>query len=180
MVSRCEGCHPRWGHSDDVSCVRISSPVDSAESRAKTIVFVGLPWYCVVLSDPTDLPPRGAALIRAAAAKATTVTANNPPLSWLQKGMNYLKSHPITISVNEIFCRADYLPSFGTNTICDECRQKRMTPPAGGVAVSRHLHFLQMGSDAPTSQIGAADAKFTDSSCSSAADHTCYDNHPFE
>src|SRR5260370_29198468 len=64
MVSRGEACHPSCCHSDDASCVRIPSPVDSGTSRAKTTVFVVLHRYCVVRSNLTDLSSYGATLIR--------------------------------------------------------------------------------------------------------------------
>ena len=60
--------------------------------------------------------------------------ANNRTPSWFQRTLNYLKSHPITISVNEIFAgQITYQAS--TGTICGSVGAGASVPPTKAVTV---------------------------------------------
>ncbi len=62
----------------------------------------------------------------------STYAANNG--SWFQRGLNYLKTHPITISVNEFFAgQITYQAS--TNTICGSVGAGASVPPTKAVTV---------------------------------------------
>jgi RHS repeat-associated protein len=64
----------------------------------------------------------------------TDQSANNGTPSWFQRGLNYLKSHPITISVNEIFAgQITYQAS--TGTICGSVGAGASVPPTKAVTV---------------------------------------------
>lgn len=60
--------------------------------------------------------------------------ANNGPTSWLQSAWNYIKSHPVTISVNEIIA-AQITYQASTNTICGSLGAGASVPPTKAVTV---------------------------------------------
>ena len=67
-------------------------------------------------------------------ASGPAVAANNGTPSWFQRTLNYLKSHPITISVNEIFAgQITYQAS--TGTICGSVGAGASVPPTKAVTV---------------------------------------------
>ena len=94
----------------NVSYVPDSSDVDGTFLFSKIDVYG---WYNPVMSS---------------------ANSSSGPLSWLQSGLNYLKSHPVFISVNEILAgQITYQAS--TKTICANVGLGASVPPTKAVTV---------------------------------------------
>jgi RHS repeat-associated protein len=103
-------------------CQTNSVNVTGQQGTLWQLLTTTVPYY-----DPNDVPlsPSG---------QAAALAANNGTPSWFQRTLNYLKSHPITISVNEILAgQITYQAS--TGTICGSVGAGASVPPTKAVTV---------------------------------------------
>ena len=136
-----QGPAAAWGPLDSLSFTQIKATVVSSSSDLLSSVVTPTYWYAPDESTSTighyGTAPSGGGnwgLWSGTTELGGNVAANNGTPSWFQRTLNYLKSHPITISVNEIFAgQITYQAS--TGTICGSVGAGASVPPTKAVTV---------------------------------------------